>query len=153
MKNLESLFIDMADLESENYSKMFAKMGRSYDKEFSIGMFREDHPQGLGIIYFYTDSTLTAFLRFVERSKKIRICSLQLKKGYENQLRNIIRSTYQLFSNLDFEIVESEVWKNNNASLILHIKLNFHYRRMNKHKVVFVIKKDHFLRSLKDVLG
>ena len=151
--NLDVLFNDMADLEQNNYAQMFSEMGRIYDKEFSINMFREDHPKGEGIIYFYTGSNLTAFLRFVERTKKIRICSLQLRKGYENQLRNIIRSTFQLFSNLEFEIVESEVWKNNNASLILHIKLNFQYRRMNKHKVVFIIKKDRFLRTLRDSLG
>jgi L-amino acid N-acyltransferase YncA len=151
--DLDVLFNDMADLERKNYVQMFAEMGRIYDKEFSINMFKEDHPKGGGIIYFYTGSALTAFLRFVERSKKIRICSLQLKKGHENQLRNIIRSTYQLFSNIDFEVIESEVWKSNNASLILHIKLNFQYRRMNKHKVVFIIKKDRFLTSLKDVLG
>jgi hypothetical protein len=146
--DLDVLFNDMADLERENYSQIFDEMGRVYDKEFSITMFREDHPEGFGIIYIYTGSTLTAFLRFIERKKKIRICSLQLKKGYHYQLKAIIQSVYNEFQNIDFEIVETEVWKNNLPSLLLHIKLNFHYRRTRGIKIVFNSYKKTFINEL-----
>lgn len=146
--DLNELFQDIIYLEKQNFKEMPGGFDGVYDEASTRKRLVEEHSDDNCIIYYYSGKLLVAFLRFILVDRKVRIISLQIAKGYEYYLLKIIRGLYNKLKNFDFDIVESEVYKTNCLSLVLHIKLGFHYSRDVKRKLRFMTQKADFLKSL-----
>ncbi len=145
---LDHLFQDMILLEQENYRKMSRNVYDDYDEASMRKRLIEEHPDESFIIYCYRGNLLISFLRFLCLDNRIRIISFQIREGYEYCLRNVMEKTYFKFKDLDFEFVQSEVYKDNQLSLALHTKLEFHYLEDLDNKLRFLTPKQDFLASL-----
>lgn len=148
---LETLLNDMAELEIEN-SFRISRNEKELQKEKLLTLFNKDHQSFDNIIYHYEKKSLVAFFRYTLTNAKIRICSIQLKNKKEIYLRNLMTQTLIKFDTLSFNKVESEVYKKNSESLILHLKLRFQYKSNMGRKIKLLCPKNTFLISVKSYL-
>lgn len=146
---LGKLFDDIISLEKENMSRVYGGSDFIFKERDLLERLIKENPDSTKIIFAYRSNSLASYLRFNILNQRVYILSFQIKIGHESALREMIEKTYDQFSDLTFNVVESEVYKRNSEALIFNMKMGFHYEKSIGNKIRLVASREAFLKSLK----
>jgi hypothetical protein len=146
---LSKVFEDIIDLDRQNFVQVRGNQSGLFDERSLREILIKEHFDDRLLIFLYHEEVLISYLRLFLMKENLLIKSFQMRNGYQYALFEMLRRTHERLSNLDFEVVTSEIYEGNNRALKFNKKLGLRVTESNNGKLYLSTSKQIFLDSMK----